>query len=60
MSKFVESRSTADSADIPPSVEVDVKMSGPARFWGIADGWQNMKDASMDVVIGRLREMKAK
>jgi hypothetical protein len=39
---------------------VDVKMSGPARFWGMMDGRRSMKDANMDDVIGRLREMKAR
>lgn len=46
---------------LPPSpMAVDVKMSGPARFWGMMDGRRSMKDANMDDVIGRLREMKAR
>jgi hypothetical protein len=42
------------------SVQVDVKVSSPARFWGIVDGRRDMKEANMDDVIGKLREMKAK
>jgi len=45
---------------IPSSVQVDVKVSGPARFWGIVDGRRDMQEANMDDVIGKLREMKAK
>jgi hypothetical protein len=44
----------------PSSMSVDVKMSGPARFWGIMDGRQNMQDATVGDVISKLREMKAK
>jgi len=42
------------------SVQMDVKVSRPARFWGIVDGRRDMKEANMDDVIGKLREMKAK
>lgn len=42
------------------SMEVDVKMSGPARFWARVDGRRNLKDANMKDVIGTLREMKAR
>lgn len=45
----------------PTSVQVDVKMSSPTRFWGFMDGRHNVaQDVNMDEVIGRLREMKAK
>lgn len=42
-----------------PTVAVDVKMSGPGRFWGFADGRRNLKEADMVDVIDKLRGMKA-
>jgi hypothetical protein len=59
--------SLSEAAELEPnthttssSVQVDVKVSGPARLWGIVDGRRDMKEANMDDVIGKLREMKAK
>ena len=43
-----------------PSIEVDVQLSGPTRFWGIIDGRRNDKEADMNDVAARLRVMKAK
>ena len=65
VASLLTSNEDAESWSRPPrvlpasSVEVDIKMSGPARFWGMVDGRKNMTDASMNDVIGRLREMKA-
>jgi len=45
----------------PPSAEcnsaVDVKVSAPARFWGLSEG--RTKDAEVADVIGKLRGLKA-
>ena len=43
-----------------PSIEVDVQLSGPTRFWGIIDGRRHAKEADMRDVAARLRVMKAK
>ena len=61
-SEIAESRPDTPITRTMPSssVQVDVKVNGPARFWGIVDGRRDMTHASMDDVIDRLREMKAK
>lgn len=43
-----------------PTIEVDVQLSGPTRFWGMIDGRRSEKEADMNDVAARLREMKAK
>jgi choline kinase len=61
LSEVIEGSNTLITHAIPSSsMQVDVKVSGPPRFWGIVDGRRDMKEASMDDVIGKLRVMKAK
>ncbi|EGO05424.1 hypothetical protein SERLA73DRAFT_174564 [Serpula lacrymans var. lacrymans S7.3] len=65
----VEEASAADvAADSPApfsppptsaSVQVDVKVSKPSRFWNFMDGRNSLRHANVDDVIGQLRAMKA-
>jgi hypothetical protein len=47
------------SADAPPKVEVDIKVSSPGMFWGLADSDAALKEADIADVIVKLRGLKA-